>query len=80
MRRLAAALAVLGAASLLAACTEPTQDPARSYAGKEDTKAYAGDAFKGDKAQWEGALAKRADNQNEYVRESVRTATLQNKK
>jgi len=68
MRRLAAALAVLGAASLLAACTEPTQDPARSYAGKEDTKAYAGDAFKGDKAQWEKKLAARAQLQNEYER------------
>ena len=64
-----AKLASAGAAALfLAACTEPSQDPARSYAGKEDAKAYAGDAFKGDKAKWEGTLAKRADSQNEYIR------------
>ena len=57
------------AASLgLAACGEIPQDAAKPYAGKEDTKAYAGDAFKGDKAKYEQTLAKRADYQNEYVR------------
>jgi outer membrane biogenesis lipoprotein LolB len=67
--RTAARLLFAGAAALLlAACTEPSQDPARTYAGKEDTKAYAGDAFKGDKAKWEATLAKRADSQNEYIR------------
>jgi hypothetical protein len=44
------------------------QDAAKPYAGKEDTKAYAGDLFKGDKAKYEAALAKRADNENEYLR------------
>jgi hypothetical protein len=62
------ALAAAGAAALLlAACTEPSQEPARSYAGKEDAKAYAGDAFKGDKAKWEATLADRAGNQNDYA-------------
>ena len=62
-------VAAAGAAALLlAACTEPSQDPVRSYAGKEDAKAYSGDAFKGDKGKWETTLAKRADNQNEYLR------------
>ena len=51
----------------LAACNEPSQDPARSYAGKEDAKAYSGDAFKGDKAKWESTLAKRAAFQNDYA-------------
>ena len=52
----------------LAACGEIPQDAAKPYAGKEDTKAYAGDMFKGDKAKYEQTLAKRADYQNEYVR------------
>ena len=68
MRTIAKAAAAGAAVLFLAACTEPAQDPARSYAGKEDAKAYAGDAFKGDKAKWEGTLAKRADHQNEYIR------------
>jgi hypothetical protein len=58
----------MGAALLLAACSELSQDPARSQAGKEDAKAYAGDAFKGDKAQWDAALVKRAGTQDEYRR------------
>jgi len=61
-------LALLAAAALLAACNEIPQDAAKPYAGKEDTKAYAGDLFKGDKAKYESQLAKRADNQNEYLR------------
>ena len=64
MRALAAAAAALA----LASCGEIPQDAAKPYAGKEDTKAYAGDAFKGDKAKYEQTLAKRADYQNEYVR------------
>jgi hypothetical protein len=59
-----ASLAAVG----LAACGEIPQDAAKPYAGKDDTKAYAGDAFKGDKAKYEQAIAKRADYQNEYVR------------
>jgi hypothetical protein len=64
MRALAAAAAALA----LAACGEIPQDAAKPYAGKEDTKAYASDTFKGDKAQYEQTLAKRADYQNEYIR------------
>lgn len=64
------ALGVMAAAAALglAACGEIPQDAAKPYAGKEDTKAYAGDKFKGDKAKYEQALAKRADYQNEYTR------------
>jgi hypothetical protein len=64
VKALVAAIAALG----LAACGEIPQDAAKPYAGKEDTKAYAGDAFKGDKAKYEQTLAKRADYQNEYIR------------
>ena len=56
------------AALLLAACHEIAQDAAKPYAGKEDTKAYAGDAWKGDQAKYEKALAARAQFQNEYLR------------
>jgi uncharacterized lipoprotein YehR (DUF1307 family) len=62
------ALVVVIAAVGLAACGEISQDAAKPYAGKEDTKAYAGDMFKGDKAKYEQALAKRADYQNDYVK------------
>ncbi|HEX7559201.1 MAG TPA: hypothetical protein VF386_08375 [Usitatibacter sp.] len=65
MRR---ALAVAAAALALAACHEIPQDAAKPYAGKEDTKAYAGDLFKGDKDKYEKALAARAQSQNEYIR------------
>ena len=51
---------------VLAACHETPQDAVKPYAGKEDTKAYAGDLFKGDKAKYEDALAKRAAYQNDY--------------
>ena len=50
----------------LAACGEIPQDAPKPYAGKEDTKAYAGDMFKGDKAKWEATLAERTASQNEY--------------
>ena len=59
------ALAIAGALAL-AACGEIPQDAPKPYAGKEDTKAYAGDLFKGDKAKYEEALAKRAAYQNDY--------------
>ena len=52
----------------LAACHEIPQDAAKPYAGKEDTKAYAGDRFNGDKAKFEKALSDRAQNENEYLR------------
>jgi hypothetical protein len=60
--------AILAAALLAAACNEVPQDAAKPYAGKEDTKAYAGDVFKGDKDKYEKALAQRAQTQNEYLR------------
>ena len=57
-------------AMLLASCGEIPQDSPKPYAGKEDTKAYAGDAFKGDKAKYEKTLADRANYQNEMARAS----------
>ena len=65
MRTLISALA---AGVLVAACHEIPQDAPKPYAGKEDTKPYAGDLFKGDKAKYETTLAERANNQNEYLR------------
>ena len=64
-----AAVAVILAVGL-SACGEIPQDAAKPYAGKADTKAYAGDTFKGDKTKYEQALAKRANYQNEYSRAS----------
>ena len=61
-------VATVIAALLLAACHEIPQDAPKPYAGKEDTKAYAGDRFKGDKANYEKTLAERANHQNEYLR------------
>ena len=61
-------MAAVAAGLALASCSEIPQDAAKPYAGKDDTKAYAGDMFKGDKAKYEQTLAKRADYQNEYVR------------
>lgn len=63
-----AAIAVAVAGFAVASCSELPQDPAKTYAGKEDTKAYAGDVFKGDKAKYEKHLAERANYQNEYLR------------
>ena len=60
--------ATLIVALLLAGCHEIPQDAPKPYAGKEDTKAYAGDRFKGDKARYEKTLADRANYQNEYLR------------
>ena len=60
------ALIAGGALIALAACGEISQDAPKPYAGKEDGKAYAGDAFKGDKAKWEATLAERAAAQNDY--------------
>ena len=60
--------ALLLAGFALTACHEIPQDAPKPYAGKEDTKAYAGDRFNGDKAKFEKALADRAQNENEYIR------------
>ena len=62
------ALAVAAVAVLAAACNEIPQDAPKPYAGKEDTKAYAGDRFKGDKQKYEATLADRAKFQNENAR------------
>jgi hypothetical protein len=62
------ALIVIAAGMVLAACKEIPQDAPKPYAGKEDTKAYAGDRFKGDKAKYEQALSERSNFQNEYLR------------
>lgn len=68
MKKLTTFAAALAAAALFTGCTEVAQEPGKSYAGKEDSKPYAGDQFKGDKAKWEQTLAARADNQNDYRR------------
>ena len=68
MKRHLKLAAALAAAGMAMGCTELSQEPARSYAGKEDAKPYAGDQFKGDKAKWEGALAQRSAGQNDYAR------------
>ena len=68
MRNLTAFAAAIAAAAAFTGCTEIAQEPGKSYAGKADDKAYAGDQFKGDKAKWEQSLAARADNQNDYRR------------
>jgi hypothetical protein len=61
-------IALFAAAALaVAGCNEIPQDAAKPYAGKEDTKAYAGDRFKGDKVAYEKALAERAAFQNDYA-------------
>ena len=60
-------LFIAAAALALAACNEIPQDAVKPYAGKEDTKAYAGDMFKGDKMAYEKALDQRAQYQNDYA-------------
>jgi hypothetical protein len=66
MRTFVRAAAAAAAVLALGGCAEPSQEPPRSYAGKEDAKPYAGDAFKGDKAKWETALVARAASQDDY--------------
>jgi len=60
-------IAIAAAAHALCACHEIPQDAVKPYAGKEDTKAYAGDAFKGDKVAYEKALEQRSQYQNDYA-------------
>ena len=67
-RSAAWAVIAIAAGMSLAACHEIPQDAAKPYAGKEDTKPYAGDRFKGDKAKFEQTLAERSNYQNEYLR------------
>jgi hypothetical protein len=68
MRKLSVLAAAFAAAAVVTGCSEVAQEPGKSYAGKEDTKPYASDMFKGDKAKWEQTLAARASNQNDYRR------------
>ena len=57
----------IAAVALLAACNEVPQDAVKPYAGKDDTKAYAGDRFKGDKVAYEKNLEERNQYQNDYA-------------
>jgi len=59
----------LAAACLLAlaGCHEIPQDAQKPYAGKADSKAYADDLWKGDKAKYEKALADRTKFQDDYT-------------
>ena len=68
MKKIAKLAAALAAAALFTGCTETAQEPGKSYAGKEDSKPYAGDQFKGDKGKWLTALAERSKGQNDYAR------------
>ena len=70
-RKLAKMAAAVAAAGALVGCTELSQEPVRSYAGKEDAKPYAGDQFRGDKQKWEQTLAARANNQNDHQRTAL---------
>ncbi len=68
MRKLTAFAAAFAAAAVFTGCTEIAQEPGKSYAGKEDSKPYASDEFKGDKAKWEASLAQRSKGQDDYAR------------
>ncbi len=68
MRKLTAFAAAFAAAVVFTGCTEIAQEPGKSYAGKEDSKPYAGDEFKGDKGKWEATLAQRSKGQDDYAR------------
>lgn len=59
--------AVVATGLLFAACSEIPQDARKPFAGKEETRSYAGAPFNGDKTLYEKALAQRANAQNEYL-------------
>ena len=63
---LARSCALLAACLASAACNEIPQDAPKPYAGKEDTKPYASDEWKGDKQLYEKALAQRARFQDDF--------------
>ena len=52
----------------LAACSEIPQDAPKPFVAENERKPYAGAAFNGEKAQYEKALAERAETQNDYLR------------
>jgi hypothetical protein len=68
MRTLATAIAALAAAVFLGGCAEVAQEPGKYVAGKQDTRPYAGEPYKGDKAKWEAAIAERSQRQDDYAR------------
>ena len=59
---------ILAMGIAVAACQEIPQEARKSYAGPEETKAYLGEPFKGDKELYDKALELRAGTQDEYAR------------
>lgn len=57
---------ILAAGLVLAACEEIPQDAPKPFAGKDETRSYAGAPFDGDKTRYEKALAERARTQDDY--------------
>jgi len=55
-------------ASLLVACAEVDQDAPKPFAGKDETRSYAGPPFNGNKELYEKKLQERAETQDEYLR------------
>ena len=56
---------------LLGGCGEKAQVTVfkkGEYQGRQDTRPWDGDAFKGDKSAWETAIKARNKGQDEYVR------------
>ena len=71
MNRLLAAAIASALVGGLAACGERPQDityKQGTYQGKQDTRAWDNEPFKGDQKAWELALKDRAQSQNEYKR------------
>jgi major membrane immunogen (membrane-anchored lipoprotein) len=71
MNRLVAAALAAALAGGLAACGERPQDityKQGTYQGKQDTRPWDNEPFKGDQKAWELALKDRAQAQNEYKR------------
>ena len=69
--RLALVAAAAAFMLALAACGERPQVvnyKQGKYAGKPDTPAYAAAPYNGNRAEWERAIATRAQAQNEYQR------------
>jgi hypothetical protein len=71
MNRLLAAAIASAFVGSLAACGERPQDityKQGTYQGKQDTRPWDNELFKGDQKAWELALKDRAQSQNEYKR------------
>jgi len=71
MNRALIAVIVSVFAAGLAACGERPQEISYkqgSYQGKQDSRPWDGEPFKGDQKAWELALKDRAQAQNEYKR------------